>query len=168
MILALDVQYDQNTARVAGVWFDRWDATVPVGTTTLTVMNIEPYVSGEFYRRELPCLKALISSLDWTPEVIVVDGYVWLADGKSGLGHYLYQDVQVPVVGVAKTSFSNAPHLETQRGSNGNGGFAKPLYVTTVQMDADEAVEAINSMAGVNRIPTLLKLVDSLARGRDL
>ncbi len=40
-----------------------------------------------FYLRELPWIQAVLAKLDDPPEVIVVDGYVWLDEQESpGLG----------------------------------------------------------------------------------
>jgi deoxyribonuclease V len=44
------------------------------------------------------------------------------------------------------------------------GGSGSPLFVTAVGVDAAEAVRDIKRMHGAHRVPTLLRLVDRLAR----
>jgi deoxyribonuclease V len=46
------------------------------------------------------------------------------------------------------------------------GGSARPLYVTAAGLSADEAARRVRDMHGPYRIPTLLKRVDQLCRGR--
>ena len=95
---------------------------------------------------------------------MVVDGYVCLNDDdKKGLGYYVftYFEGKIPVIGVAKTSF----HQNTKnvrpilRGVSTN-----PLYVTSIGVNVDEAANSIQSMAGAFRMPTLLKLMDTLTK----
>ena len=117
---------------------------------------------GEFYQRELPCLLEALKGLD-DIEYIVVDGYVWLdIETHKGLGLHLYEALEkkVPIIGVAKAKFGNTPKVcELLRGES-----VKPLYITSKDMDLEEAKMAIASMHGKYRFPTLLKEVDSLAR----
>jgi len=108
------------------------------------------------------CLLEALKVLD-DIELIVVDGYVWLdEESHKGLGYHLYDAlaVKVPIVGVAKAKFGNTPTVcELLRGES-----EKPLYITTKDMELEEAKKAIASMYGKYRFPTLLKEVDSLAR----
>jgi deoxyinosine 3'endonuclease (endonuclease V) len=82
------------------------------------------------------------------------------APGRPGLGAYLSSAIGVPVIGVAKTQFVSANAIRVVRAST------RPLYVTGVGIDPAEAASHIASMHGPYRLPTLLKLVDSRARGR--
>lgn len=65
------------------------------------------YKSGEFYKRELPCILTLLDEHQLTPEVIILDGYVWL-DGvsKPALGYHLQQaiDFTPALIGVARNA----------------------------------------------------------------
>ena len=126
--------------------------------------DVEPYVPGEFYRRELPCLLKVLDQLSERPEVVVIDGYVWLdASGRKGLGGHLFEALNktVPVIGVAKTRFATATRaIEVLRGSS-----ARPLFVTAAGIDQANAAKCIRRMHGESRIPTLLKRVDRLSRG---
>ena len=117
-------------------------------------------IPGAFFRRELPCLLAVIAKIETPLDALVVDGYVQLND-KEGLGQHLYERLsrRVPVIGVAKTRFQGASGAEVLRGSS-----RSPLYVTAVGIDRGEAATCIMRMHGSHRIPTLLKRADRLAR----
>lgn len=171
MILAIDVQYKQDgTALAAGVLFqDLWHMN-PYDLIQVPIPQVEPYEPGQFYKRELPCILAVIEEVNKRHDAldlnfIIVDGYVSLgSENKDGLGMHLYNalDKQIPVIGVAKK-----PYFETNiysmiyRGSSNN-----PLYVTSVGIDPATARALITNMHGNHRIPTMLKRVDQLARGR--
>jgi len=165
MILAVDVAYAETKALSAGVTFTSWGDATPTGEFTTWVSPVAPYVPGEFYRRELPCILALLPLLPASPELIIVDGYVHLgAERRAGLGQHLYAalDGSVPVIGVAKKAFAGTPATtELYR-----GGSARPLYVTAVGLDGETAKGWIAAMHGNHRLPTLLKRVDQLCRGR--
>jgi len=163
MIYALDVQYNGNeNAVVACLGFKNWEDERASYVKQHRIEKILPYVSGQFYQRELPCLLEALKELD-DIECIVVDGYVWLdVESRKGLGLHLYDalDKKVPIIGVAKAKFGNTPKVcELLRGES-----VKPLYITTKEMELEEAKKAIASMHGKYRFPTLLKEVDSLAR----
>lgn len=154
-----DVAYHDDVARAACVVAESWTAQFPKHTFLALRTPVADYVPGSFWQRELPVLLALLE--DTRPDVIVVDGYVWLDDaGRKGLGARLFDAMGIPVVGVAKTSFDGSAFaLEVMRGAS-----RKPLYVTSVGIDAREAAEAVTSMHGPHRLPTLLTLADHLAR----
>ena len=163
MKYVLDVQYNGNkNALVACLGFKNWEDKKASYIKTHFIKDIMPYVSGEFFKRELPCLLEALKGLD-DIELVVVDGYVWLDEPThKGLGLYLYDALEkkVPIVGVAKAKFGNTPKIcELLRGES-----VKPLYITSVDVDLEKAKDAIFSMAGNYRFPTLLKEVDSLAR----
>ncbi len=94
---------------------------------------------------------------------VIVDGYVWL-DGErvARLGAHLYQALagKVAVIGVAKTRFAGARGAEEVVRGRSN----RPLLITAAGMSAQRAAEHVRSMHGPDRIPTLLKRVDSVAR----
>lgn len=164
MILAADVHYFGAGARAAGVLFADWDAAAPTAELSLDIDRVAAYEPGAFYRRELPCLAALLAQLDALPACVVVDGHVWLdGDGRPGLGARLWESLQrrVAVVGVAKTRFVDTPaEAEVLRGAG-----ARPLYVTAAGMDPALARAAVARMAGAHRLPDVLKRADRLARG---
>jgi deoxyribonuclease V len=164
MIVALDVQYDEKHLHgtAAAVVFERWTNSIPLREYTAVVENVQPYIPGQFFRRELPCLLAVLGKIQEPMTVIVVDGYVRL-DDSPGLGQHLFEHLAqaVPVIGVAKTRFHAAVAAEVIR-----GGSKSPLYVTAIGTDLQHAANDIQSMHGLHRMPTLLKRVDQLAKGR--
>jgi deoxyribonuclease V len=163
MIACLDVDYRDDHAIAACVLLNDWADAAPAEERTARVSPVEAYTPGQFYRRELPCLLAVLEPALDGVTVAVVDGYVWLGDeGKPGLGAHLYEALgrTVPVVGVAKTRFRDAaPVAEVT-----HGGSVNPLFVSAVGMELETAAEKVRAMHGPNRIPTALKRVDQLCR----
>ncbi|MCK5810073.1 MAG: hypothetical protein KAH00_03245 [Cocleimonas sp.] len=164
MKLVVDVQYTDSSALCAGILFNHWDTPAISQKLFTHTENIQAYESGSFYKRELPCIMNLIEEHNIAPELIIIDGYVFL-DGKSkaGLGKYLYDRLNgdTPIIGVAKKAFNDiAPDYEILRGTS-----TKPLYITAIDMPLQEAKERIATMHGKHRIPTLLRQVDQLCRG---
>lgn len=163
MILAVDVHYVGRVGHAAGVLFQSWADLQPEREIVTVVDEVAPYVPGQFYKRELPCLLALIEQLEQLPKLIVVDGHVYLdGERKRGLGYYLYKalDGRVPVIGVAKKRYQGMPDwCALYRGESQN-----PLFVTAVSIPQPFAKTYVQSMAGKHRIPVLLKAVDKLCR----
>ena len=154
-----DVHYQGRAGCAAAVIADAWEAQFPRSTHAALVMPVADYEPGAFWKRELPCLRAVLDGL--APTVVVVDGYVWLdAEGRPGLGAHLHDALGVPVVGVAKTPFAGSPHARTVA----RGASARPLWVTAIGLDPDQAAASVRRMHGPHRIPTLLQLADGLAR----
>ncbi|MBC7809104.1 MAG: endonuclease V [Akkermansiaceae bacterium] len=166
MIAIFDVDYRADgTAVAACVTADDWADAAPVGEYTTPIPEVAPYEPGQFYKRELPCLLAVIATLPGPPTVCVVDGYVWLGDENTpGLGAHLFNALggMIPVVGVAKTRFAGAePVAEVLHGATET---TRPLYVSAVGVPLADAAEAVRRMHGTFRLPTLIKRVDSLCR----
>jgi len=165
MIAAVDVDYRDSQALAACVLFHHWTDATPCAEVTAPIFQVAEYQPGQFYKRELPCLLAALNKVPSPVDLIVVDGYVWLGDETHpGLGAHLYQALAraIPVIGVAKTRFLSATAARpVQRGDS-----QRPLYVTAAGMDIEEACRHIAAMHGPHRIPTLLKAVDQLCRGR--
>jgi len=168
IIACLDVDYRGARARAACVVIDSWTTAKPVAVYTREIEDIQPYEPGNFYRRELPCLLSVLQLLPERPDVVVVDGYVWLSStDRPGLGAHLHAALNryTSVVGVAKTAFvgveSSTIVVAVARGSS-----KKPLYVTSVGVDPEVAAGWIRSMAGRSRIPDILRAADQLARSK--
>ncbi len=162
MIAALDAAYDEKgVATAAAVVFERFGDAVAQAACTATVEDVADYVPGQFFRRELPPLLAVLAKVAQKPDTLIVDGYVMLGD-RPGLGGHLWErlDRRVTVIGVAKSRFAGAEAVEIIRGRS-----RKPLYVTAAGCNARAAAENIAAMHGPHRIPDLLKLADRLARG---
>jgi deoxyribonuclease V len=166
MIAALDVQYKQDHAQAAAVLFGAWTDATPTRVCSLKLENIAPYESGAFYKRELPCLLAILETIPETIaepiDCLVVDSYVFLdSSGRLGLGARLHEALQrqIPVVGVAKTEFLGAPSVAVLRGES-----KQALFVSSIGMDLQVAAQFVQQMHGAHRLPTLLKAVDFAAR----
>jgi deoxyribonuclease V len=163
LIAAVDVDYRDASAVAGCVVFRGWAAETWVSEGTVGMDAVMPYESGEFYRRELGCLLDVLKWIDQEPEVVIVDGYVWLDPaGRPGLGARLYEALgkKLAVVGVAKSRFATATNAVAVR----RGKSKSPLYVTAVGMSLADAVAGVSAMHGAYRIPTLLKRVDRICR----
>ena len=165
MIYAFDTYYYSDKAKTVGIGFERWDADDCAGIWEDWRAVPDEYVSGAFYKRELPCLLQLLARIQPTDQdIVVVDGFVVLDDaGKPGLGGRLFEslDASVPVIGVAKSNFAglNLLKREVLRGDS-----ARPLYITAIGIGLDLAADHIRQMKGAYRIPDLLKKLDQLTR----
>jgi deoxyribonuclease V len=165
MFTAVDVQYlDSGQARAALVGAETAAFSKAVTEKVVLVRDVAPYVPGEFWRRELPCLRAVLDGVGGV-ELLVVDGYVDLdPSGRPGLGAHAHEAFGVPVIGVAKTPFASATQAATV--VRGASGATRPLYVTAAGLPVAEAAAMVHGMAGRYRLPDALRRVDALARGR--
>lgn len=162
-IALLDVQYRSGVAFAGCILTDAWDSANIAFSTVKTVSAAEEYLPGDFYKRELPALLAVLESLPQLPDIIVVDGYVWLsADRRPGLGARLFDALggRIPVVGIAKTPFAGSDFAKLVHRASSK----RPLYVTAAGMDEALAANNVQTMKGDSRLPLLLKAVDRLAR----
>ena len=118
------------------------------------------YVPGSFYKRELPCILALLDKLKQIPVEMIIDGYVWLG-ARSGLGQHLFEALgcRIPVIGVAKSAFPGAAAEKIYRGTS-----RRPLYITAAGVPIGIAAGNISRMHGPHRIPNLLKQVDQISK----
>jgi deoxyribonuclease V len=121
---------------------------------------VPAYRPGEFYRRELPPLRAVLHDLSGLG-LLVVDGYADLdSSGRPGLGAHEHAEFGIAVIGVAKTRFHTATHaVPVLRGSSG-----RPLFVTAARVPAADAADLVRHMAGRYRLPDSLRRADTLAR----
>ena len=166
MLFAVDAFYTDDASHVAGVTFDNWQDCEPTEIYTACLPPSAEYQPGQFYKRELPCILALIEQHNLVPDVIVIDGYVFL-DGISspGLGKYLHESLdEIPaIVGVAKNPFrGTTSEYQVLRGQS-----TRPLYVTSVGITLADAKRNIQAMHGPYRMPTLLALVDAASKDID-
>jgi len=162
-ILAIDVHYREADAIAAGISFDTWDATAPLNEYVSRITEISEYTPGQFYKRELPCIQQLITEHQLNPSLIIIDGYVFLdSNNRPGLGKHLFDmlDQKIPIIGVAKTAFHDAPSdFEIFRGQS-----KSPLFISSAGIALSDAKQHILSMHGKNILPALLKTVDQLCR----
>ncbi len=159
---ALDVHYPPaGGARAAAVLADDERFAVVVAERTCWLPDVAPYEPGRFFARELPALMAVLAAVG-PVDLVVIDGYVDLdRQGRPGLGAHLYQEIGVPVIGVAKSAFRTAEHAVAVR----RGTALTPLYVTAAGIPVERAVDLVARMAGPYRLPDALRRVDRLARG---
>ncbi len=168
MILAFDSYYFEDKAKTVCVHFDDWTAATPIKIEQEIISGIAAYEPGAFYKRELPCILSLLEKIDLNNiDLIIVDSFVLLDDeGKWGLGAYLYDILkeQIPVIGVAKTGFhKNKKNVrELLRGKS-----SKPLYISAVGLDLDNAYSHIKAMHGDYRMPTLLQILDQKTKEKE-
>ena len=138
MILAVDVDYKQNNeAIIAGILFENWESKEITKEVIVKIDKVEEYISGEFYKRELPCIMTLLDKLSKLPDSIIVDGYVYLNNNKKGLGGYLYEALneKKPIIGVTKNSFKNISTDTYLYRSESK----KPLFITSSGIEQQEA-----------------------------
>jgi len=163
MIVCLDAAYGAAGASAAAVLFHAWSDGESAGEIIVQLGSVAEYQPGLFYRRELPCLLAVLDIVREPLETVIVDGYVWLGDGDvPGLGAFLFEALKgvTPVVGVAKSTFAGACYaIPVFRGRS-----RRPLLVTAAGMDPVAAARNVAAMHGRHRIPTLLKRADLLSR----
>jgi deoxyribonuclease V len=160
---AVDVHYPTSGgARAALVLAgDRAFAEI-LAQRTAFVPHVAPYVPGQFLKRELPPLRAVLAGVAGI-ELLIVDGYVDLTpDGRPGLGAYAHAEFGVPVIGVAKTPFATATHAYPVV----RGQATRPLYVTAAGIPAADAAGIVRHMSGKFRMPDALRRVDALSRGQ--
>ena len=162
MFAAVDVHYPPSGGAQAALVLAA-DATFStiVSEKTVFLEHAAPYQPGEFYRRELPPIRAVLANVD-DLDLLIIDGYVTLdPDGRPGLGAHAHAEFGVPVIGVAKTRFAPAVHaIPVVRGNA-----TRPLYVTSIGIPPADAAELVRTMSGKFRLPDALRRVDNLARG---
>jgi deoxyribonuclease V len=162
MKLIIDVSYHDNSAKVVGGFFENWNDDKLVKVSKKIVVNIQEYISGEFYKRELPCILEFLNDYDIREiELIIIDGFVFLNDDdKKGLGAYLFEilDKKIPIIGVAKSSFHNNKKnvINVVRGQS-----KRPLYVSSIGIELLKASDLIKNMFGNHRIPNIIKIIDT-------
>ena len=136
-----------DSFKPAALTIDHWQSPTPIEQVTVHVANIAPYIPGQFYLRELPCIRAALAVLSRPPTLIIIDGYVWLTTPTDpGLGAHLYNALNqtTPVIGVAKTQFHNAPAaIPITRGQS-----KSPLYITAAGIDPQTAAAHIQQEQG--------------------
>jgi deoxyribonuclease V len=163
MYACVDVYYHDERASAVCALFKGWSDAMPASQFQTTISKFAPYIAGQFYLRELPCILKVLELVNEKIDVLIVDGYVWLDDGRTpGLGAHLYHKLHrtTPVIGAAKTQYRQSEAArEVLRGKS-----KKPLYITAVGIDQSIAANRIKKMHGEFRIPTLLKMVDQISR----
>ncbi len=174
MIIALDSYYKYDICNTSLVLFNSVEDDTPIYTDTIYTNVTSEYIPGQFYKRELPGIIQILNKFknehnDWWNDValIILDSFIMLkAEGKiwEGLGQHLKNDYLKDdnkfIIGVAKTNFGECNEISeiVYRGES-----KTPLYVQSINSNYVAAL-IIKQMHGKYRIPTMLKLVDSLSR----
>ncbi|MEY8760006.1 endonuclease V [Chryseobacterium tongliaoense] len=165
MIYAFDTYYYDDYANTICIAFEDWSSEKETDIFSEKTEITSGYQSGEFYKRELPCILSLLNKIELKEgDSIIVDGYVTLNnDGKIGLSGHLYEALgqKYPVIGIAKNEFSSP---DSQRRSIYRGESKTPLFLTAKGIDVDTLIPKIERMHGSYRIPALLKKLDQLTR----
>ena len=175
MIVAFDTYYYNGFSYTVGGVFKSWgDEKASYFVTSKRTCIDSEYISGELYKRELPCIMQCLKMMNIDEiETIIVDGFVWLSEnGKTltkGLGAMLQEAIfklygrKKTIVGVAKNRY----HVEIpecvvlERGLESK----KPLFITCSETCFSEFYASqIKVMHGDYRIPNILKSVDMKTR----
>lgn len=164
MIAVLDAAYSDDASAAACITAADWDAADALGEFTHRDGPAADYQPGEFHRREMPLLISVLGMLPRQPDIVVIDGYVWLGvEDRKGLGAHLHAALggTSAIVGIARTKFNGASYwaADVRRGSS-----ASPLYVTAAGLSVEDAVAGVKRMHGAHRIPELVARADRLAR----
>ncbi|NLJ56023.1 MAG: endonuclease V [Firmicutes bacterium] len=161
-IACFDVYYFKDYAQACSIVFQIAPSEKIISKYCTVVKTFDAYMPGEFYKRELPCLLQVYARVKEKINIIIIDGYVLLGDGRKGLGAYFYEalDKKIPVIGVAKTYFHSCVScIKVYRGKS-----TKPLYVSSMGIDLCFSAKLIGNLQGKHRIPEVLKAVDRLSR----
>ena len=162
IIACFDVYYKKDHAKACCIVFETDSVEKILSTYCQVIESVSDYISGEFYKRELPCILKVYKMIREDIDLIIMDGFVTLKNGKKGLGSYLFESLgkKLPVIGVAKTYFRGSEnYVEIYRGKSG-----KPLYISSIGIDLDYSAKFIKNLNGIYRIPDILKKVDQLSR----
>ena len=161
-IACFDVYYFDDYAQACSIIFQTVPYERVISKYCIPVKTFNAYVPGEFYKRELPCLLQVYARIKEKINIIIVDGYTLLGEGKKGLGGHFHEALgkEVPVIGVAKTYFKGCVNcIKVYWGKS-----IKPLYVSSVGIDLNFSAKLIGNLQGKHRIPEALKAVDLLSR----
>lgn len=167
MKLILDVHFDAEGARAAGLAFDDWAAPEPVRSFITRIAHVDKKsaLRGEPDLRALPCLLQLLREHALPDaELIVIAGLVHLdAQETPALGRHLHHALggRSAVIGISKAAVPDLPaQFEVHREEE-----TRPLIVTCAGIDLGAAKARVRAMHGKRRLPTLMKLAARLAKG---
>lgn len=158
-----DVKYYDEYAVIGYALFENHKSDIAFKTGQYKHEKPTPYISGEFYKRELPCLLTAINQITETISLMYIDANVWLGENLKGLGYYLYEslDGKIPVIGISKTSFHGAGK---QVKLILRGESKSPLYISSIGIDLNKASNIVSEMSGDYRLPAMIKIADMMSR----
>lgn len=163
IVACFDVYYYENYARACCIVFNRQDEMI-ISEYSERIEGVKEYVSGQFFKRELPCILKVLEKVKEDVGIIIIDSFIWVEGDENGLGAYLYEAIngRIPVIGVAKSYLKGSTaYLEVYRGES-----IKPLFVSAIGIDLNYSVEFIKGLSGEFRVPDMLKRVNQLSRKR--
>lgn len=182
LILALDIQYQDNQAFIAGVLFE-FLGEIKAQYAWQTQTDV-PYVPGYFCFREGPPLldfwHKLLNDSQLQPKLMIIDGHGLAHPRKFGVATWLGIKTHCPTIGCAKETlvhFDTPPDvskgsfsvikLNTERvgyvlrnQANINPIFVSPGHLVSLE----ESKRVILALEGEYRIPEVLRLADQNAR----
>jgi deoxyinosine 3'endonuclease (endonuclease V) len=176
--IAIDSYYqDESICKTVGVIFNSWTDTEPEKEIECLTSNFEPYIPGEFYKRELPGILELLKQVNLEEfDTIIVDSFLELIDKESntrkpGLGLHLADNLAktgqlhkgLNIIGVAKSKFGKTGKIST---AIYRGESKKPLWIQSLNKSNLDAGELIKNMAGPYRLPALLKILDKRTKNK--
>ena len=163
MKLAVGVHHLDDGDMAAAVAFDEWDAFEASRTFTSRVALVDKPARGKPDLCGLQCLLQLLQEHALEPDIIVMDGPVYLDAAETpGLGRALFDALggRAAIIGASTKAMPGMPaQFELFREEE-----ARPLIVTCVGIDLGAAKVRVRAMHGKRRLPTLLKLVARIAR----
>ena len=163
MVVIIDVDYNnKNQGHAVGVIADNILSDKELGYVSAVVDNVGDYIAGQFYKRELGCVNAILSRLDLSDiDCIVVDGFADFGTDRYSLGSHVFFNYGIPVIGIAKKWYPDCyiQNTEVYRGTS-----KRALHVTSKGVELDKAKDLVMNMYGEYRLPYLTKLADSLCR----
>ena len=81
--ISLDVKYHNDDYAVIGyVLFEAHQSAEAIQTGQVVHQGVAPYESGQFYKRELPCLLHALSEVPYPLSLIYIDANVWLGEDR--------------------------------------------------------------------------------------
>lgn len=176
MILALDSYYKDDICNTSLVVFESINDDVPCYSDTIYTTITSEYIPGQLYKRELPGIIKILEKLQkdrpnlWKSiTIIITDSFITLKTGDKewgGLGYHLKEYLDSigcndkVIYGVAKSNFGDCDQISklVYRGKS-----KTPLYVQSTYNN-NKAANVIKNLHGKYRIPTMLKMVDSISR----
>lgn len=158
----MDVYYQESRANAASIVFIEGKDEDILAEYSAQLGSINEYIPGQFYKRELPCLLHVFRHIQERINLIIIDGFVSLEEGRKGLGAYLFEALKgnIPVIGVAKKYYHGAKeYLEVLRGKS-----KRPLFVSSIGVDLAKSAKLIQGLKGLGRVPDILRKTDKLTR----
>ena len=64
MIVAVDVHYRDTYAKAVSIEFESWESEKPNEVHNVIVEDLNDYIPGSFYLRELPCILEVLKLSD--------------------------------------------------------------------------------------------------------